>query len=45
MRELVAGVIISQPDKYTPAVLGKSQEDYIQWIMKDDSWGGSTNSI
>lgn len=40
MRELVAAVITSQPEKYTAAILGRSCHDYVQWILKDDSWGG-----
>ena len=40
LRELVAGIILSDPDKYSTAMLGRSNEQYAEWIMKDESWGG-----
>ena len=40
LRELVAGVITSQPEVYSAALLGKDPLDYIGWILKEDSWGG-----
>ncbi|XP_065910864.1 ubiquitin thioesterase OTU1-like [Dysidea avara] len=41
LRELVAGIIMSDPDKYSTAMLGRSNEQYTEWIMKDESWGGA----
>ena len=41
LRELAAGIIISNPHKFTTSVLGKTIEDYMEWILKDDSWGGT----
>ena len=41
MRELIAGVVMSDPDTYNSAFLGKSNSDYCNWIMNDDSWGGA----
>ena len=41
LRELVAGIIISDPDKYSSAMLGRSNDQYAEWIMKDQSWGGT----
>ncbi len=40
LRELAAGVITSQPDIYSSAVLGRPCQEYVAWILKDDSWGG-----
>lgn len=40
LRQLVAGVITSQPEQYTAAILGKPNQDYVEWILKDESWGG-----
>jgi ubiquitin thioesterase OTU1 len=40
MRGLVASAITSQPEKYTNAVLGRPCSEYVEWIMKDESWGG-----
>ena len=41
MREVIAGVVMSQPNIYNDAFLGKSNADYCDWILKDDSWGGA----
>ena len=40
LRELVAGIILSDPDKFSTVMLGRSNEEYAEWIMKDESWGG-----
>ena len=40
LRELVAGIILSDPDKFSTVMLGRSNEDYAEWIMKGQSWGG-----
>lgn len=41
MRELIAGMVMSDPVTYSTAFLGKSNGDYCSWIMRDDSWGGA----
>lgn len=41
MRELIAGVVISEPVTYNDAFLGKSNQDYCKWIMNKESWGGA----
>lgn len=41
MRDIIAGVVTSQPDLYTEAVLGKPNPDYCNWILKGESWGGA----
>ncbi|XP_019854085.1 PREDICTED: ubiquitin thioesterase OTU1-like isoform X1 [Amphimedon queenslandica] len=40
LREIVSSVIASQPHKYTDAMLGRPRDEYVQWILKDVSWGG-----
>lgn len=40
LRELVAGIILSDPDKFSTVMLGRSNEEYAEWIMKGESWGG-----
>ena len=40
LRELAAGIIISNPDKYSTAMLGKSSEEYTKWLLREQSWGG-----
>jgi hypothetical protein len=41
LRELAAGIIISNPDKYSTAMLGRTREDYTQWLLREQSWGGT----
>lgn len=41
MRELIAGIVMSDPDTFTAAFLGKSNKEYCNWIMDDESWGGA----
>lgn len=36
----IAKVVLSNPDKYNSAFLGKSTVDYSVWIQCDTSWGG-----
>jgi ubiquitin thioesterase OTU1 len=42
--ELIRGIISSEiksnPTEYNAAVLDKDPEDYCNWILKGDSWGG-----
>ena len=40
LRELIASVILSDPAEWDEAVLGKTQADYAEWILRSDSWGG-----
>ena len=40
LRELAAGLILSNPHKYTSALLGRSNTQYVEWLLKDESWGG-----
>ena len=40
LRELAAGIIISNPDKFTSVLLGKTNAEYAQWLLRQQSWGG-----
>ncbi|ESO99484.1 hypothetical protein LOTGIDRAFT_186849 [Lottia gigantea] len=40
LRQLIAGVVMSDPLTYCEAMLGKSNSDYCKWIMNEESWGG-----
>ena len=40
LRELAAAIIMSDPKKYNSAFLGRSNQDYVQWLRKKESWGG-----
>jgi len=41
MRDLIAGVVLSDPEMYSSAFLGMSNNAYCKWIMNSDSWGGA----
>ena len=36
----MAGIIISDPVKYNSALLGRENSQYVDWILKVESWGG-----
>jgi ubiquitin thioesterase OTU1 len=38
---VVASAILSDPIQYNEAILGRSVEEYIEWILKPNSWGGA----
>lgn len=40
LRQLIATIILSDPSKYNYAYLGRSPNDYADWILKRTSWGG-----
>lgn len=40
LRELIAKSVAADPVKYNEVFLGKSNEEYQNWIRKPDSWGG-----
>ncbi|XP_026880712.2 ubiquitin thioesterase OTU1 isoform X2 [Electrophorus electricus] len=41
MRTLIAQIVASNPAAYSEAVLGKTNEEYCNWICRDDTWGGA----
>ena len=40
LRQTVANIVTTQPDKYTAAVLGKAPKDYVDFIQDISKWGG-----
>lgn len=40
IRSIISMVILDNPSEYNKAVLEKDPEEYCEWIMKGDSWGG-----
>ena len=41
MRRFIAQIVASDPDFYSEAILGKTNEEYCDWIKRDDTWGGA----
>lgn len=41
LRRVCGEAILSDPETYNDIVLGRSNNDYSNWIMKKDSWGGA----
>jgi len=39
-RGLIAGVVLSDPETYSEAFLGKQNSEYAAWILEDEKWGG-----
>ncbi len=39
--EIIASIVMSDPIKYNKAILGKSTNEYIEYIMDSNHWGGS----
>ena len=40
LRTVVANTVLSNPETYSEAMLGKPPADYATWIQKSESWGG-----
>lgn len=40
LREMIANTVESDPNRYTEAMLGRPNSDYVEWIKKMESWGG-----
>jgi len=41
MRELIAGIVLSDPQTWNEAILGMDNEKYVEKIMQPNTWGGS----
>lgn len=41
MRRLIAQIVASDPGFYSEAILGKTNQNYCDWIKRDDTWGGA----
>lgn len=40
LREMVAGLILSDPERWSEAMLGQPPESYADWIQDQEHWGG-----
>lgn len=40
----IAAAVMSDPTTYTEAILGKPNQEYVEWISKPDKWGGKLQS-
>eukprot|EP00913_Durusdinium_trenchii_P024872 g23346.t1 len=40
LRGMVAGLVLSDPETWTEAMLGKPPEEYADWIQDSEHWGG-----
>merc|ERR1712154_358869 len=40
LREIIASIVMSDPVKYNEGLLGKKNNEYIEYIMKSNTWGG-----
>ncbi|XP_055884078.1 ubiquitin thioesterase OTU1-like isoform X1 [Biomphalaria glabrata] len=40
LREVIAGIVSSNPDTYCEGILGKPNSAYCKWIRDKNSWGG-----
>ena len=40
IREIITAEIMSNPEEYNSAILGKKPEDYCKWILNKETWGG-----
>lgn len=41
LRQVIAATVISDPATYSEAFLEKPNEEYCQWIMDPEKWGGA----
>ncbi|XP_051825190.1 ubiquitin thioesterase OTU1-like [Antechinus flavipes] len=41
MRNLIAETVASDPEFYCEAFLEKTNQEYCEWIRRDDTWGGA----
>ncbi|XP_018322484.1 ubiquitin thioesterase OTU1 [Agrilus planipennis] len=41
MRQIVSHSVLSEPDTYSEAILGKPNDEYATWILNEKSWGGA----
>ena len=40
IREIITVEIMSNPDEYNSAILGKTPQEYCKWILNKETWGG-----
>jgi ubiquitin thioesterase OTU1 len=42
---VIAATVVSDPETYNEAFLGKPNEEYSQWILDPEKWGGEIIKI
>jgi OTU-like cysteine protease len=40
MRQIIKDAVLASPDVFSEAILGQSPQQYCEWILKSDKWGG-----
>ncbi|XP_073387770.1 OVARIAN TUMOR DOMAIN-containing deubiquitinating enzyme 2 isoform X3 [Physcomitrium patens] len=40
-QEVIAATVLSDPTTYSEAILGKPNQEYVEWISNPDKWGGA----
>ena len=40
LRKIIAATVMSNPDEFSEAVLEKPREEYCEWILNPQKWGG-----
>lgn len=41
LRQVIAATVASDPEKYSEAFLGKTNDEYCAWILNSEKWGGA----
>ncbi|XP_024365994.1 OVARIAN TUMOR DOMAIN-containing deubiquitinating enzyme 2 isoform X5 [Physcomitrium patens] len=41
LRQVIAATVLSDPTTYSEAILGKPNQEYVEWISNPDKWGGA----
>ncbi|GER43338.1 ubiquitin thioesterase OTU1 [Striga asiatica] len=41
LRQVIAATVASDPEKYSEAFLGLTNDEYCAWILNPDKWGGA----
>nr|GMD53202.1 stress response protein NST1-like [Ipomoea batatas] len=41
LRQVIAAAVASDPTKYSEAFLGKPNQEYCEWILNPEKWGGA----
>ncbi|KAF9672992.1 hypothetical protein SADUNF_Sadunf11G0102000 [Salix dunnii] len=41
LRQVIAGTVASDPEKYNEVFLGKPNDEYCNWICDSEKWGGA----
>jgi OTU-like cysteine protease len=40
MRQIIKDAVLAAPDVFSEAILGQPPQQYCEWILKSDKWGG-----